>query len=316
MGVGAASRIRYRDGMDWPTLASYRIAVAGQGKRGMIPATGVAMVFVCCALAAACGPSESVPPRQTPATSLPAVLVSDGETQPVVPATWPGLLCELADGMEGASCHLVGDGAMAIELAHLRFEPVIVGVGNRSRGGVTARGQIASGMRIVLGSGFVSEFRPIAPLGLLQIDGTVVSELSSHGYTRIIGLRDGVLDIIGRADYHRGLFTSAMQVGPGVVELGKLDISERELNLPAHFRAFVARCEASTLVGVTLKPMHLYHLGGDLLATFEAAGLDCAEVANISGDLEALLAVRSGERTLYIGDPDSPKASLIGWAQT
>lgn len=204
---------------------------------------------------------------------------------------------------------------MALELAHGRFEPLIVGVGNRSRGGVTARGQISSGMRVVLGSGFVSEFKPVAPLGLLQIDGNVVSELSNHGYTRIIGLREGVLDIIGRADYHRGLFTSAMQVGPGVVELGELDISERELKLPAHFRAFVARCESSTLVGITLKPMHLYRLGGDLLAAFESAALDCAEVANISGDLEALLAVRSGERVLYIGDPDSPRASLIAFRQ-
>ena len=276
----------------------------------------VATVVVLCAYMAACDPVKEVSQRQAPATSLPAVLVSDSGTRPVAAATWPDLLCELADGIDGASCHRVGDGAMALELDHQRFEPVIAGVGNRSRGGVTARGQISSGMRVVLGSGFVSEFRPIAPLGLLQIEGAVVSELSNHGYTRIIGLRDGVLDIIGRADYHRGLFTSAMQVGPGVVELGKLDISERELNLPEHFRAFVARCDASTLVGITLKPMHLYDLGGDLVATFEAAGLDCAEVANISGDLEALLAVGSGERVLYIGNPDSPKASLIGWEQT
>lgn len=244
------------------------------------------------------------------------MLVADGETRPVNAETWPNLLWELADGIDGASCHRIGGSAMALELDHQRFEPAIAGVGDRSRGGVTARGLVSSGMGVVLGSGFVSEFRPIAPLGLLQIDGTVVSELSNHGYTRIIGLRDGALDIIGRADYHRGLFTSAMQVGPGVVELGKLDISERELNLPAHFRAFVARCEASTLVGITLKPMHLYNLGGDLLATFEAAGFNCNEVANISGDLEALLAVTSGDRTLYIGNPDSPKASLIAWKQT
>ena len=276
----------------------------------------VATVVVLCAYMAACDPAKEVSQRQAPATSLPAVLVSDSGTRPMAAAAWPDLLCELADGIDGASCHRVGDGAMALELDHQRFEPVIAGVGNRSRGGVTARGQISSGMRVVLGSGFVSEFRPIAPLGLLQIEGAVVSELSNHGYTRIIGLRDGVLDIIGRADYHRGLFTSAMQVGPGVVEHGKLDISERELNLPEHFRAFVARCDASTLVGITLKPMHLYDLGGDLVATFEAAGLDCAEVANISGDLEALLAVGSGERVLYIGNPDSPKASLIGWEQT
>lgn len=275
----------------------------------------VASVVALCAFATACDPAKSGSPRQAPAASLPAALVSAGETRPVNAAAWPNLLCEMADGIDGVTCHRVGDGAMALELDHQRFEPVIAGVGNRSRGGVTARGQISSGMRVVLGSGFVSEFRPIAPLGLLQIDGTVVSELSGHGYTRIIGLRDGVLDIIGRADYHRGLFTSAMQVGPGVVEFGRLDISERELNLPAHFRAFVASCDASTLAGITLRPMHLYDLGGDLLSTFEAAGLDCMEVANISGDLEALLAVRSGERVLYIGDPDSPKASLIAFQQ-
>jgi len=275
----------------------------------------VAAFAVLCAFATACDPAKDVSPRQAPATSLPAVLVAEGETRPVNPTTWPDLLCEMADGIDSVTCHRVGNDAMALELDHRSFEPVIAGVGNRSRGGVTARGQVSSGMRVVLGSGFVSEFRPIAPLGLLQIDGAVVSELSGHGYTRIIGLRDGVLDIIGRAEYHRGLFTSAMQVGPGVVELGKLDISERELNLPAHFRAFVASCDASTLVGITLKPMHLYDLGGDLLSTFEAAGLNCMEVANISGDLEALLAVRSGEQVFYVGDPDSPKASLIAFQQ-
>ena len=275
----------------------------------------VATVVALCALATACDTANDTSQRQAPATSLPAVLVMESETRPMAAATWPDLLCELADGIDGASCHRVGDGAMALELDHRHFEPVIVGVGNRSRGGVTARGQIASGMGVVIGSGFVSELRPIEPLGLLQIDGAVVSELSNHGYTRVVGVRDGILDIIGRADYHRGLFTSAMQVGPGVVERGKLDISERELNLPAYFRAFVARCDASTVVGITLKPMHLYHLGGDLLATFQAAELNCTEVANISGDLEALLAVRSGDRVLYIGDPDSPKASLIGWEQ-
>ena len=284
-------------------------------REGATPRMKMVAVAALCAFATGCDPVNDVAPRQAPAASLPAVLVLESETRPVAAATWSDLLCELADGIDGASCHRVGDGAMALELDHQHFEPIIVGVGDRSRGGVTARGQISSGMRVVLGSGFVSEFRPIAPLGLLQIEGTVVSELSSHGYTRIIGLRDGVLDIIGRADYHRGLFTSAMQVGPGVVELGKLDISERELNLPAHFRAFVASCDASTLVGITLAPMHLYDLGGDLLSTFEAAGLDCPEVANISGDLEALLAFGSGERVLYIGDPDSPKASLIAFRQ-
>ena len=263
----------------------------------------------------ACDPTTDDSPRQAPATSLPAVLVMESETRPVAPATWSDLLCELADGIDGASCHRVGDGAVVLELKHQRFEPAIVGVGDRSRGGVTARGQISSGMSVVLGSGFVSELRPIEPLGLLQIDGTVVSELSNHGYTRVVGVRDGAIDIIGRADYHRGLFTSAMQVGPGVIELGKLDIRERELKLPAYFRAFVAACDASTLAGITLRPMHLYRLGGDLLDLFETAGLSCTEVANISGDLEALLAVRSGDRVLYIGDPDSPKASLIGWEQ-
>ena len=287
-----------------------------RGARGGAPRIKMVAVVAPFAFVTACDPVKDVAPRQAPATSLPAVLVLESETRPVAATMWSDLLCELADSIDGASCHRVGDNAIALELDHQRFEPVIAGVGNRSRGGVTARGQMSSGKRVVLGSGFVSEFRPIAPLGLLQIEGTVVSELSNHGYTRIIGLRDGVLDIIGRADYHRGLFTSAMQVGPGVVELGNLDISERELNLPAHFRAFVARCDASTLVGITLKPMHLYHLGGDLLATFEAEDLNCTEVANISGDLEALLAVGAGEQTLYIGDPDSPKASLIGWEQT
>ena len=136
-------------------------------------------------------------------------------------------------------------------LAHVpkgRFEPVMLGVENTALDAL-----IDGGYTLVIGSGFVSVFDPVSPLGLLQLNGEVVSEVTPHGYTRILGVSEGMLRIVGRADYHPGLFESAIQVGPGVVEGGKLDIRPGERELQAHIRAFVTTCEDRWLVGVARK---------------------------------------------------------------
>lgn len=200
-------------------------------------------------------------------------------------------------------------------LAHVpkrRFEPVMLGVENTALDAL-----IDGGYTLVIGSGFVSVFDPVSPLGLLQLNGEVLSEVTPHGYTRILGVSDGTLGIIGRADYHPGLFESAIQVGPGVVEGGKLDIRPGERELQAHIRAFVTTCEDRWLAGVAQEPMHLYDVGSLLVEMFEEDGLACDEVVNLSGDREALLALRSddGKSIAYFGNPRLPKASVVAFRE-
>ena len=203
----------------------------------------------------------------------------------------------------------------AVVLLHLprgRFSPVIIG------GGATGTGLVIDdGFSVVAGSGFVSEFNPVSPLGLLQIEGNVLSELTRHGYTRVLGVRDGAMRVIPRRDFHHGLFESALQVGPGIVEQGQLAINPTERNLPQYVRAFVATCADRWVVGVTQVPVHLYNLGNNLIEHFNARALSCDEVVNLSGDREALLVAASRDRAsiAYFGNPTLPKASLIGFRE-
>ena len=204
------------------------------------------------------------------------------------------------------------NGLLVAHVLHILFEPVILGVET------TALDALVEGdYTLVVGSGFVSVFDPVSPLGLLQLNGEVRSELTPHGYTRILGVGDGALRVVGRRDYHLGLFESAIQVGPGVVEGGKLDILSRERELPAYIRAFVATCEDRWLVGVAQTPMHLYDVGALLVESFEARGLACDEVVNLSGDREALLALRSDDKRsiAYFGNPTLPKASVVAFRE-
>ena len=201
----------------------------------------------------------------------------------------------------------------SLVVAHLKrsqFEPVILGADT-----IALDALIDRGYTLVVGSGFVSVFDPVSPLGLLQLDGKVRSELTPHGYTRILGVGGGELSIIGRRDYHPGLFESAIQVGPGVVERGRLDIRPQERELPPYIRAFVATCDDRWLVGIAQTPMHLYDVGESLVTYFVGNSLACDEVVNLSGDREALLALISDDRrsVAYFGNPTLPKASVVAF---
>lgn len=201
-------------------------------------------------------------------------------------------------------------GAIVVALPRERFEATVLG------GGAVALDALAQdGYALVLGSGFTSVYNPVVPLGLLQLDGTVASEPARHGYTRVVGAAGGELAIIHHGDWHPGLFDSAMQVGPGIVEAGQLDIRPTERQRPPYVRAFVATCSTHYLAGIAPQPMHLYDLGQRLLAYFERSGRECDEVANLSGDREALLAVASedGQTVAYFGNPALPKAAIVAF---
>jgi hypothetical protein len=165
---------------------------------------------------------------------------------------------------------------------------------------------------MLIGSGFVSELMALKPLGLLQIEGEVVSRIQRHGYTRILGVGERKLGVVDHLQYERGLYPSAMQVGPGVIEHGRLDISERDLERPAYFRALIATCGETTLFVASLTPMHLHAIGRSVLKFASEQRLTCDELVNLAGDREAVLGVRLADaRMLFIGNPRTSRAALV-----
>ena len=273
-------------------------------RRAGVVAVGLALI---------CGCEEPAPRFEAPLASgvvtlpMPATQRFDGRLSAA------GLVAALrAGGNADLEVAPLADdaGAFVVALPRARFEATVLG------GGVVALDVLAQGGHaLVLGSGFTSVFNPVLPLGLLQLDGEVASEPARHGYTRVLGTRDGALAVIHVGTWHQGLFDSAMQIGPGIVEAGRLDIRPTERQRPAYVRAFVATCPEHYLAGIAQTPMHLYDLGQLLLAYFERFGRACDEVANLSGDREALLAVAGADRRTiaYFGNPMLPKASIVAF---
>ena len=189
-------------------------------------------------------------------------------------------------------------------------------------------------VRLVIGSSFVSQVRRMQPIGVLKVNNELVQDVEVHGYTRILGIhniRESVSENPSRTDNsamappqqrfgveHRSRwplehFHSALQAGPGIIEEGQLDISERDLQRQKYFRSFVAECGERSVVGATLVPMHLHTLGSELVKFFAAKQLGCNEVVNLAGDRESVLLLRRDSSAVYVGDPNQSKAGLIAF---
>ena len=272
----------------------------------------VAMLLL--SLLAACDETPITRAPSAPATELIASLIT-GKTVAEISAAdvtsilqsplRPGLSAwELADP----------DGRLVVIAARFNLlRPRLLGVTASEPQGVIPADLVGDDATAVLiGSGFVSELMALKPLGLLQIEGEVVSRIQRHGYTRVLGVGEQKLGVVDHLQYERGLFPSAMQVGPGVIEQGKLDISERDLERPAYFRALVATCGDATLFVASLTPMHLHGIGRSVLKFANEQGLTCDELVNLAGDREALLGVRLADaRMLFIGNPRTSRAALV-----
>ncbi|MEQ8859159.1 MAG: hypothetical protein RIC56_10950 [Pseudomonadales bacterium] len=218
-------------------------------------------------------------------------------------------------GVDGLTSHFVGGGndeLLLVELDPAKFDPVLIGV---PRTGTSAEEALRDHrLAVVLGSGFVAELNGLVPVGLLQVQGQTLSPLQAYGYTRILGINDQGIGVVHRNDYQRDLFHSALQVGPGIIEQGKLDISAADLERPKYFRSFLAICAARWVAGVSLAPTHLRTLGQTLEDFFEASQWRCDDVVNLAGDRQAVLLLATGDQTvLYHGDPGTYKASLLGF---
>ncbi len=201
---------------------------------------------------------------------------------------------------------------LILEIPLGSYEPVLVA---RPDSGVSPLAA-AEDMRlsVVLGSGFVSHTHALQPVGLLQEGGVILSPLQIHGYTRILGINDEGFGVVHRSEYQPHLFHSALQAGPGIIEAGKLDISERDLRRPKYYRSFLAICADAALAGISTEPTHLRTLGQSLIQFFDQKSMSCDEVVNLAGDRQAVLVARrdNGEY-LFHGDIHNNRVSMIGF---
>ena len=247
--------------------------------------------------------SNPVSTRSEPTQSLPVQ----------VPDSTLGLAQTLRQlGLPDATVHADNE-VLVIALDNETYEPTLLA---NVQNGLSAVDALANpGIAIVVGSAFVSDLNGLRPVGLLQAQGRVLSEVIPHGYTRILGVSDRGLGVVHRSDYERGLFNSALQVGPGIIEAGELDISTRDLERPKYFRSFVATCGTRSAIGITLVPLNLYTVGQKLLKIFPQMDISCDEVVNLAGDREAILAIRSPKDNslIYHGHPNTHKVSLLGF---
>ena len=258
-------------------------------------------------------PDPDAPAQSAPsgASALPVSELGDGTMGP------SALARAFSDlGVEGIQVDLVEEDGVALLLVRVAldgFEPALIA---GRAGGVTAAAALEEA-QVVVGSGFVSHVNSLTPVGLLQLDGEILSDMQPYGYTRVLGVRSDAMGVLGHREFHRGMYHSALQLGPGIVEQGRLDISEQDLKRPRYLRAFVATCGPVALAGVSLRPAHLHTLGKKLLGFFERAGLVCDEVVNLAGDREAVLAMASADGTgfAYFGHPGTAKAALVGFSK-
>ena len=250
--------------------------------------------------------TESPSRALEPARSLPQGVVGQSQL-----SLREAARAALADGLESLFIDTDEASIWLIQGATDRLEPVLVAAPQE---GTSAQAALRNqGLQALVGSGFVSELHSLQPVGLLQVDGAVLNAMESHGYTRILGINDTGLGVVHRNSYERSLFHSALQVGPGIVERGLLDIAERELQRPTYFRSFVALCDTHWVIGASLIPMHLRTMGRTLAHYFTQQGWNCPEIINLAGDRQAVMLLQTREGLAFHGDPDTYKVSLLGF---
>ena len=206
--------------------------------------------------------------------------------------------------------------ALVISLKAAAFEPTLIF--NRPPLRSSDRLLTQGTASFSLGSGFVSSTQASEPVGLLRIKDEDISPLLPHGYTRILAVRDGALQIFHRDDERVMQVPQAMQLGPGIVENGLLDINQRELRKQPYHRAALGLCETPTeltyLLVISLKPIHLYRLGQLLLDQQRVPAWRCREVVNFAGDREAFLGVKTPDGLFYVGHPKRVRMSLLAFS--
>lgn len=265
------------------------------------------VVLLCASILAACG-------------ELPESQDEQGEGPDTVSAAGPEPTGPLQSGpvtVRFDTVALAGH-PVSVEVDLRSASPRIFGVGPSATDGLSASRLVTrEGMKVVLGSGFVSSYAPLVPIGLLKLEGREVSPLLRGGQSGIVGIPDdGSIVIRGIASADVEDLTAGLQVGPRLLESGENAIlpSEPE-SRPAATRAFLSVCRDRTaFLGVTRRPAHLYHLAEWILETTRELGLDCPEAVNLSGaGAEVLLVRAEGLPAIEHGSYQTRQAALIAF---
>ena len=296
-------------------------------RTGSVFFVSAASLLLAAALLAGCDNRDGNSQARPPATNVPHGTIDlASNTAAITPRARAVAGLKANAEAAGHRFHLLESNgsplAAVIEIDLQNYEPVLLTRADGIRPGLAVAESLTS---VVVGSGFVSLVREMEPIGLLLHQDELLSGIEQHGYTRILGITTDTPDstgrnsrrfkVVHRSEWLPGLFSSALQAGPGIVEQGKLDISERDLQRPKYFRSFVAECGNRAVTGISLVPAHLYTLGTALVDLFAREDLPCREVVNLAGDREAVLLTSNGTTAAYLGDPQPRKASLIAFRQ-
>ncbi len=225
---------------------------------------------------------------------------------------------EPAPGIRLSEMRINGARLAIAAIDSARFQPKVVGVTpEESAGRSPLGGLLKTNADLLLGSGFVEQFFPLTPLGLLVVDGVEISQLSPSGLSAILAIHEKRIALI-RRDAYRPLGTlGAIQIGPWLIEDGVVRINPKEPERrPPFTRAFFALCEQGVwLAGVTLDPVHLLHLATFLASPEANGGYACLQAANLSGGGAEALVVRARKtRDPYLyGNVNLRQASLVAF---
>ncbi len=277
---------------------------------------GLGSIFILLLAACEPGATNTRSSAQSHATASPEVPLPAG----TIPAdkNFRVVVAELAENglMDGIAVHHLHESPtnelLLVEINQDNFVPILI---NAAHQGVTIleTPDVPERLSVAIGSGFVTDEDPLQPLGLLMAQGHVISPVEPHGYTRILGISDHRLSVVHKSAFTTDRFHSALQLGPGIIEQGMLDISERDLQRPRYFRAVLAICQDRWVAGISLVPMNLRTLGQASQTFFASRNWQCHEMVNFAGDRQAALLIRLPDRIVYHGDLDIQKVSYVGF---
>lgn len=197
----------------------------------------------------------------------------------------------------------------------VRFQPRIVGV---ERDNPSGHSSLAALMRsdadLVIGSGFVEQFYPLKPLGLLVIDEVEVSPLAAKGFPSILVVQDNQLVFEPKEAYVAGDASGAIQTGPWLVQDGETAIEKGEpWAKPWATRSWVALCSNDIiLAGITLDRVSLYSLADFISSPEKNGGHECHQAVNLAGGGSESLVLRGlDEEPTTFGNVSTRQGSLV-----
>lgn len=200
------------------------------------------------------------------------------------------------------------------------FEAKISGLIKEGQG--TSLVNTRESVEIAIGSGFVKSYYPLIPSGLLKIDDKLFNELSTseNAYSGVIYEIDGQLSFANKSDFSVQNYNSGFQVGPIIILDGIIDILEDEpKRIKPSTRAFIGENENGLIfLGLTQRPINLYHLGNYLLHVWAKLLPENSNIKycyNLSGGGAQGLYIDIGEKKLMYGNTQLEQASIIAFSR-